>query len=269
MAQNPYSIRGGEVGRNRLRLLADVMRGGTDPLLDRFCMPGMRCLDLGSGGGDVATTMAFRVGVSGSVLGVELDAEKVAMASAEAHALSLMNVAYETADVNAWSPSEPFDLIYARFLLSHLPSRRELLRRAKGWLSPGGVLVLEDIDFRGHRSHPHSAELDTTVGWYERVVAKRGGNAWLGPELPELLVAAGLSEVGVSAWQPVAVKGGVKHLIVATVEAISHAIVEDGLTTEDELGQLLERLRSIADDSTTLMCGPTIFQAWGRRVRDA
>ncbi|MBW7928766.1 MAG: hypothetical protein H3C58_11940 [Fimbriimonadaceae bacterium] len=49
MAQNPYSIRGGEVGRNRLRLLADVMRGGTDPLLDRFCMPGMRCLDLGSG----------------------------------------------------------------------------------------------------------------------------------------------------------------------------------------------------------------------------
>lgn len=93
MAQNPYSIRGGEVGRSRLRLLSEVMREGTDPMLDRFCMPGMRCLDLGSGGGDVATSMAACVGDNGSVLGVDLDAAKVAMATAEAHALGLMNVA--------------------------------------------------------------------------------------------------------------------------------------------------------------------------------
>lgn len=264
MAQNPYSIRGGEVGRSRLRLPSEVMREGTDPLLDRFCMPGMRCLDLGSGGGDVATSMAARVGDSGHVLGVDLDADKVALATAEAHALGLRNVAYEAADANEWSPIEGFDLIYARFLMSHLPHRRELLKRAKEWLRAGGVMVLEDIDFRGHRSHPHTPELDTTVAWYERVVAKRGGNAWLGPELPELLLATGLSDVGVSAWQPVAREGGIKTLIVVTVEAIAQAIVDDGLASEEELAQVVERLRSVADDSTTLMCGPTIFQAYGR-----
>lgn len=269
MAQNPYSIRGGEVGRSRLRLLSEVMREGTDPLLDRFCMPGMRCLDLGSGGGDVATSMAARVGDNGSVLGVDLDAAKVAMATAEAHALGLRNVAYEAADVNEWSPSERFNLVYARFLLSHLPSRRELLERAKEWLAPGGVLLLEDIDFRGHRSHPHSLELDTTVAWYEQVVAKRGGNAWLGPELPGLLREAGLANVGIGAWQPVALQGGIKDLIVVTIEAISQAIVDDGLATEDELQRVVERLRSVADDSTTLMGGPTIFQAWGWNDEEA
>lgn len=165
MAQNPYSIRGGEVGRSRLRLLSEVMREGTDPLLDRFCRPGMHCLDLGSGGGDVATSMAARVGDSGHVLGVDLDAEKVALATEEAEALGLKNVAYLAADANDWSPAEGFDLIYARFLLSHLPHRGELLKRAKEWLRAGGVMVLEDIDFRGHRSHPHTPELDTTVGW--------------------------------------------------------------------------------------------------------
>lgn len=100
-------------------------------------------------------------------------------------------------------------------------------------------------------------------------MAKRGGNAWLGPELPEHLLATGLSDVGVSAWQPVAREGGIKTLIVVTVEAIAQAIVDDGLASEEELAQVVERLRSVADDSTTLMCGPTIFQAWGWKDADA
>ncbi|MGH2946659.1 MAG: hypothetical protein ACRDPC_10455 [Solirubrobacteraceae bacterium] len=49
-----YIIRGGRRGRERLRALAYAPEPTTGALLDRVdSAPGMRCLDAGSGGGDV------------------------------------------------------------------------------------------------------------------------------------------------------------------------------------------------------------------------
>ena len=34
----------------------------------------------------------------------------------------LFNIEFETRDVTYWGPNEPFDVVYARFLLSHFPN---------------------------------------------------------------------------------------------------------------------------------------------------
>jgi 2-polyprenyl-3-methyl-5-hydroxy-6-metoxy-1,4-benzoquinol methylase len=64
-----YIIRGGVEGRERLRVLARVMRPTTLNLFDRVGIrPGMACLDVGCGGGDVTFELADLVGPKGRVV---------------------------------------------------------------------------------------------------------------------------------------------------------------------------------------------------------
>src|SRR4030095_6335238 len=87
MTMPSYIIRGGQAGRERLRLLARVMRPTTAALFARAGVrEGMRCLDVGCGGGDVSFDLARLVGPLGRVVGIDLDAVKITAARAEATA---------------------------------------------------------------------------------------------------------------------------------------------------------------------------------------
>jgi 2-polyprenyl-3-methyl-5-hydroxy-6-metoxy-1,4-benzoquinol methylase len=69
-----YVIRGGVDGRERLRILARVMQPTTLALLDRGGIrPGMACLDVGCGGGDVSLDLARLTGPGGRVIGIDKD----------------------------------------------------------------------------------------------------------------------------------------------------------------------------------------------------
>src|SRR5262249_46576690 len=95
-----YIIRGGQAGRERLRLLARVMRPTTTALFERAGVrAGLRCLDVGCGGGDVTLDLARRVGPLGRVVGIDLDAVKITAARAEATAAALANVEFRTVDI--------------------------------------------------------------------------------------------------------------------------------------------------------------------------
>ena len=86
-----YAIRGGIEGKKRLDLLARVMLPTTMQLFDRVgLIRGMKCLDVGCGGGHVAMLIAGIVGPEGRVVGTDTDAEILAFAkrrcrSGEAH----------------------------------------------------------------------------------------------------------------------------------------------------------------------------------------
>ena len=80
-APHCYAIRGGKEGKTRLDLLARVMLPTTMQLLDRVgLIRGMRCRDVGCGGGHVAILIARTVGPEGRVIGTDTDAEILALA---------------------------------------------------------------------------------------------------------------------------------------------------------------------------------------------
>jgi len=115
-----YAITGGEQGKRRLDLLAEMMRPTTLWLLEQAGLrSGDRCLDLGCGGGNVVLDMARIVGPGGSVTGVDFDPQIVELARQDAKDAGIGNIEYHVADARAFDGG-PFDLIYARFLLSHL-----------------------------------------------------------------------------------------------------------------------------------------------------
>jgi ubiquinone/menaquinone biosynthesis C-methylase UbiE len=147
MTHQHYIIRGGVAGRERLRIVGRVMRPSTLSLLERVGLqPGMSCLDLGCGGGDVTCEMARLVGTHGRVMGADIDAAKIALAQEEAQARQLGQIEFRLSDALAGEPEPVFDLVYARFLLTHLPDPLAALRQMVRNTRPGGVVVVEDID---------------------------------------------------------------------------------------------------------------------------
>ncbi len=64
---------------------------------------------------------------------------------------------------------------------------------------------------------------------------------------------------------PAALAGGIKLLTCVTLENIADTVREDGLATEEELRRTIDELYAFARDPHTVIGGPRVFQAWGRR----
>src|SRR5215831_20360196 len=110
-AQYCYAIRGGEEGKNRLDVLAQVLLPTTAQLLDRAgLIRGMKCLDVGCGGGHVAMLIAGIVGPDGTVVATDTDEVILALAREEAEATNVTNVKFQQLDAGACLWHEEFDL---------------------------------------------------------------------------------------------------------------------------------------------------------------
>jgi ubiquinone/menaquinone biosynthesis C-methylase UbiE len=158
-----YIIRGGVAGRERLRVLSRVMGPMTAALLDRVGVrAGMRCLDVGCGGGDVTRMLAALAGPHGAAVGVDIDEVKLALARYEAADEGIGNVDYRCAALDELPPDGAFDVAYARFLLSHLADPAAALRQMIATVRPGGVVAIQDIDYTGGFCHPPSAAYDAS-----------------------------------------------------------------------------------------------------------
>jgi ubiquinone/menaquinone biosynthesis C-methylase UbiE len=140
-----YIIRGGKEGRARLSVLARLMAPTTGELLDGLgSMRGLTVVDVGCGGVDVTFDLARRAGLEGRIHGLDLDGEKVASARNEAKEQGFANVVFHEANVMERWPVGGADVVYARFIFTHVTDPVGLARRAIEALKPGGLLVVED-----------------------------------------------------------------------------------------------------------------------------
>lgn len=263
MKQDDYIIRGGIEGRERLRILSRVLQPTTLDLLRRAgARPGLSCLEVGCGGGDVACDLARLVAPGGRVLGTDIDRPQLAIARAEVQGLA--NVAFEYSDITREIPEGPFDFIHARFVLTHIPNPAEALARMRSVLAPGGVVVIEDIDFRGHFSHPECPALWRYVALYTEMVRRRGGDANIGARLPALFAQAGFAETRMHVVHPAGHEGEVKLMSPITMQNIAPALLRAGLATEAEIGAIVQELYDFARTPGTVAGMPRIVEAWAR-----
>jgi ubiquinone/menaquinone biosynthesis C-methylase UbiE len=261
-----YVIRGGRAGFERLQLLARDRWPDTSALLARAGVrSGMRCIDLGCGGGEVSFEIAKLVAPDGHVTGVDMDEVKLELAREEAAARGIDNIEFRPANVNEWNEPDRYDLAYTRFLLQHLSHPVDLLRRMWDAVRVGGVLVAEDADFEGWCCYPPNDGFDFFLRTYGQVLARRGGDHIAGRKLYRYFLEAGIPEPHIDLVQPLRMSGEVKTLSWTTLEASTEAIVSEGVATEAEVHAALASLEAFTDDSTTLIGGPRVFQLWSPR----
>jgi SAM-dependent methyltransferase len=224
----------------------------------------MRCLDVGCGRGAVTLRLAHRVGSSGRAVGVDLDARCIELARREARRRQLP-ADFRTEGVGDLREADAYDLVYSRFLLTHLPDPARALTSLVRAACPGGLVVVEDVEFVGHFCYPACPAFDRYVSLYQQTVRRLGGDPDIGPRLLGLFLDAGLEAVGLDLVQPVFRDGPGKLLAPVTMEHIREAVTGAGLATPEEITATVAELERFARDPRTLLSAPRIFQVWGRK----
>ncbi len=103
---------------------------------------GQQVLDLGCGTGYPAILAAGAVGANGSVTGLDISEEMLALARRRARDHGLDNITFRAGDVSTLGfDAESFDAVLSRFCLMFLPDVPETLREIARVLKPGGYLA--------------------------------------------------------------------------------------------------------------------------------
>jgi 2-polyprenyl-3-methyl-5-hydroxy-6-metoxy-1,4-benzoquinol methylase len=266
-----YILRGGLEGGERLRILGRAMYPTTAALFDRVgIVRGMSCLDVGCGSGAVTRELARRAGPAGRAVGIDIDRTVLELARCEAERDGAWAIEYHEADVLTAKLAPEYDAIYARFLLTHMADPAAAAARIAAGLRPGGVVIVEDIDFAGSFCHPSSAAYDRYTELYTQTARARAVDPNIGARLPQLLVAAGCKRVRVNVVQPAGMtpdghEGDVKLMTPLTLENIADSSIAEGLATRTEIDSVLDELYRLAFDRTTVLALPRIVQTWGYR----
>jgi hypothetical protein len=211
----------------------------------------------------LAFDLARMVGPGGSVVATDIDEAVLALAREEAATLGLNNIEFRLSDITRDLPEQGFDLVHARFLLTHLRQREAALAHMRQALGSEGLGILEDIDFQGYFCFPDLPALWRYVDLHTRAMQRRGGDPNLGPRLPALLSAAGFRRVEIGVVQPVGISGEVKLITPITMESIAEVVESDGLATRAEIESLVTALYEFANTPGTVGGLPRVVQAWG------
>jgi SAM-dependent methyltransferase len=262
-----YVIHGGVAGSKRMETVARAYWPTTLSLLQRAGIrEGLHCLDLGCGAGEVSFQIAVLVGPAGRVVGMDMDSVKLGIARKRAAREGAGNLDFRQGNVLEWVGESVYDLIYVRFLLTHLPGCQRFLANLLQALRPGGVLVVEDIEISGFVSYPPNAAHDRFLALYCNVVRRRGGDADIGPKLLAMLHAAGVQDLNLSIVYPEHKQGSGKDISFLTLIGISQALLEEKLIEESEIQTMLNEIDRYTRDPLSIICGPRVFQVWGRRA---
>jgi ubiquinone/menaquinone biosynthesis C-methylase UbiE len=192
--KDPYVLGHSEGELKRLATQARLI----DPITRRFLVSagireGMRVLEVGSGGGDVAILLAGLVGQSGEVVGADLARPAIDAAERRVRALSLANVTFRHGDPATMIFDEPFDAIVGRYVLQFVPDPSAAIARLSTHLRPGGVMFFHELDWEGARSSPLAPTYDQVCDWIMRTIEASGAQIRLGAKMASLFEKAGLS----------------------------------------------------------------------------
>jgi SAM-dependent methyltransferase len=242
------------------------------PITERFFRaagigPGMRVLDVGSGGGDVALLLAGVVGPSGTVVGVDISASAVEAAKARVDALEVDNVSFVCGSLTELEFEQPFDAAAGRYVLQFVRDPARLLRRARQLVRPGGVVVFHELEWDQFSPEPRSPTFEKLREWAMPALEAGGASTHMGGRLGRCFVDAGWPSPELRLEAPIAVGPAAEELIRLTsdlVITLLPSIERLGVATRAEIDPetLAQRISAEVAASGSVVVGRLQVGAW-------
>jgi len=218
-----------------------------------------RCLELGAGNGSIACWLSERVGPLGQVVATDLKTHHIR------HHPGVSMLRHDLAAEDL--PAGPFDVVHARLLLAHLPSRRDILARLVDVVRPGGVLVIEEFGYAGSvevLSGPGRAASEIYQEFQAAladVFATAGADAGWAVNAHAAMRAAGLANVDTvthaRSW-----RGGTAGCLLPLAMSIE---LREQLVAAGMVAAELDRLAQLLIDPGLVVMGDLLWSHVGRR----
>lgn len=207
--------------------------------------PGWRCLDVGAGAGSICRWLLAR---GADVLATDLDIGALGGIDARVH------------DITSDDPLPgPFDLVHARLLLLHLPTRDAIVERLAGLLRPGGWIVVGDIDFTCVAAAQPSAAWDATWRAWCAATADAGWDLACGTRLAGMLRAAGIGGVeAIATGEECPGDSPALQILSLAFERLRGRLIAHGATDAD-----VTTARAELEDPARRFVPPATWTAWG------
>jgi ubiquinone/menaquinone biosynthesis C-methylase UbiE len=258
----------------RLRAQARAWEPATGRLFDQVALaPGATCLDAGCGPGETMRLMAQRVGTSGHVTGVDIDAPLGAQAVAMLHDAGHRQCTFAPVDLTAGEPipGAPFDLVYARLLLYHLPQRVTVLKRLWDAVAPGGHLLVQDYDMPSCGVLPTLASIDECLRVMLGAFSAARCDIRVGTRLPQLFAQAGIGTPdGTDVAGRLEPLADAQTMFTAVFRSVLPTAISNAITTEQRAAASLSAIGHDAQhfpDRPALW--PLLIGAWKRKSAPA
>lgn len=210
---------------------------------------GMRVLEIGSGAGDVALTLAELVGPTGKVVGVDVNADILDTARQRAIDAGIQNVEFIASDARDLVFSDKFDAIVGRFVLMYMADPGEAFATLITHLKPGGIAAFQEPEYTLYPAflHPDTPLMNQLITWILDVFAHSGAHLNMGIGLYQTFVDTGLPPPTMHLESPIgAEKTWAGYRYMATIfQSLLPLLEKYGLATAEQVdvNTLASRIR--------------------------
>ncbi|MDP6454398.1 MAG: class I SAM-dependent methyltransferase [SAR202 cluster bacterium] len=187
MSEEPrYAFGDSTLADRRLALLAQVFEPSSSEFIRKAAAGTVgHVIDLGCGPG-YSSQMLANAFPSASVIGLDISEQFIRSAQSRQHGSSKFYIHDVTNDP---PPGPPANLMYARYLLTHISDPAGAISRWLSFLSRDGRLLIEENQNIETENPVFVEYLDIMT----RMLAGQSNNLYLGPSIGEIASSAGLN----------------------------------------------------------------------------
>lgn len=256
------------VEQRRLQQQALELAGESASLFDQIGIAqGSRVVEIGCGPQGCLELLSCRVGLTGSVVGVELSDDAVKLAREFLSERRISNVEVRQGNAAATRlPRERFDLATARLVLVNIPEPEKVVSEMAALVRSGGVVALHKADWCAHVCDPPLPAWDRLKQALVSYSEAKGIDLYIGRRIARMLRNAGLVNIRVNPL--IHIYGpdhGRRPILLQFVNNLRDRVVEEGIISEAEFAECASSLERHLGEAETLVVSHLFIQAWGRK----
>lgn len=266
--KHQYFLGHSSVEQRRLQQQAEELADESALLFDQIGLAqGSRVVEIGCGPQGCLELLSSRVGMMGSVVGVELSHDAVELAREFLLQRGINNVEVRQGNAaNTGLSREQFDLATARLVLVNIPEPEKIVAEMAALVRTGGVVALHEADWDAHVCDPPLPAWDQLKEALISYSEAHGIDLYIGRRIARMLRNAGLIDVQVN---PLIHIYGPDHsrrpIFLQFVNNLHERIVSEGLISEEEFAECVASVERHLGEPETLIVSQLFVQAWARK----
>lgn len=229
---------------------------------------GQTLLDLGCGPGFCTKELAFVVGETGKVIGIDRSKHFINFLENinTQYALQIEALASDFNDMN-FEPNS-LDGMFCRWALAWIPNVKEVLNKVKHALKPGAKMVIHEYyDWQTHRTEPHKPGISKAIEACLKSFKQQEGEIDIGRELVQIFDDIGMKVTSKRLMSKLATPDNfVWHWPKSFYYSYFPRLVDSGyLTNEDVEHALKDQAELEKNKNATIFC-PVLIEVIAEKI---